>query len=113
MPDSAQDPYGGDEAQGPPRVGAALAEGQAPEGPFAFRYISVFGIVTNMDWEGGKLIRWLHERCGKSEEAHSVMKEDLAGGDDAQRGFWGKRSLVVDHDFVPEPERGDEKFGIR
>ncbi|MCP4344143.1 MAG: IS1380 family transposase [Desulfobacterales bacterium] len=40
----------------------------------------VFGIVTNMDWEGGKLIHWLHERCGKSEEAHAVMKDDLAGG---------------------------------
>jgi len=40
----------------------------------------LFGIVTNMDWEGGALIHWHHERCGKSEEAHSVMKEDLAGG---------------------------------
>ncbi len=40
----------------------------------------LFGVVTNMDWEGGKLIDWHHERCGKSEEAHSVMKEDLAGG---------------------------------
>jgi len=40
----------------------------------------VFGIVTNMDWEGQELIRWHHKRCGKSEEAHSVMKEDLAGG---------------------------------
>ena len=40
----------------------------------------LFGIVTNMDWEGGKLIHWHHERCGKSEEAHAVMKEDLAGG---------------------------------
>jgi hypothetical protein len=40
----------------------------------------VFGIVTNMDWEGQKLISWLYKRCGKSEEAHSVMKEDLAGG---------------------------------
>ncbi len=36
--------------------------------------------LTNMDWEGNRLIRWHHERCGKSEEAHSVMKEDLAGG---------------------------------
>jgi hypothetical protein len=26
------------------------------------------------------LINWLHKRCGKSEEAHSIMKEDLAGG---------------------------------
>jgi hypothetical protein len=44
------------------------------------RRYKVFGIVTNMDWEGEKLIHWLHERCGKSEEAHAVMKEDLAGG---------------------------------
>ena len=40
----------------------------------------LFGIVANMDWEGGKLIDWHHKRCGKSEEAHAVMKEDLAGG---------------------------------
>jgi len=40
----------------------------------------VFGIVTNMDWDGQDLIPWLYKRCGKSEEAHSVMKEDLAGG---------------------------------
>jgi hypothetical protein len=40
----------------------------------------VFGIVTNMDWDGQDLIEWHYKRCGKSEEAHSVMKEDLAGG---------------------------------
>jgi hypothetical protein len=40
----------------------------------------VFGMVTNMDWKGERLIHWQRERCGKSEEAHSVMKEDLAGG---------------------------------
>jgi len=40
----------------------------------------LFGIVTNMDWAGQELIAWLYERCGKSEEAHSVMKGDLAGG---------------------------------
>ena len=40
----------------------------------------IFGMVTNMDWEGERLIHWLHERCGKSEEAHAVMKDDLAGG---------------------------------
>ncbi len=38
----------------------------------------VFGLVTNMDWEGEKLIHWLRERCGKSEEAHAVLKHDLA-----------------------------------
>lgn len=40
----------------------------------------IFGIVTNRDLEGSELINWLHKRCGKSEEAHSIMKEDLAGG---------------------------------
>jgi hypothetical protein len=40
----------------------------------------VFGVVTNMDWNGEQLLHWHHKRCGKSEEAHSVMKEDLAGG---------------------------------
>ncbi len=59
--------------------------GEAPELPFPTMEMKnkgykIFGIVTNMDWEGGDLINWHHERCGKSEEAHSVMKEDLAGG---------------------------------
>lgn len=40
----------------------------------------VFGLVTNMDWEGEELIHWHHKRCGKSEEVHSIMKEDLASG---------------------------------
>ena len=40
----------------------------------------LFGLVTNMGWEGEKLIHWHRERCGKSEEAHSVMKGDFAGG---------------------------------
>ena len=44
------------------------------------RKYKVFGIVTNMDWGGQELIKWLHERCGKSEEAHAAMKTDLAGG---------------------------------
>ncbi len=30
------------------------------------RRYKVFGMVTNMDWEGERLIHWLHERCGKS-----------------------------------------------
>ena len=40
----------------------------------------VFALVTNMDWEGDRLIQWKEERCGKSEEVHKIMKEDLAGG---------------------------------
>lgn len=40
----------------------------------------LFALVTNMDWEGETLIHWYHKRCGKSEEAHAGMKDDLAGG---------------------------------
>jgi hypothetical protein len=40
----------------------------------------VKGIVTNREGSGDELIRWHYERCGKSEEAHAVMKTDLAGG---------------------------------
>ena len=40
----------------------------------------VTAIVTNRDLPGDELIWWYRERCGKSEEAHSIMKEDLAGG---------------------------------
>lgn len=51
-----------------------------PTMPMKESKYKVFGIVTNMDWHGNELIRWLYERCGKSEQAHSVMKHDLAGG---------------------------------
>ena len=47
----------------------------------------LFGIVTNRDWEGSEVVDWLHKRCGKCEEAHSVMKEDLAGGKLPSRDF--------------------------
>jgi hypothetical protein len=53
----------------------------------------VFGIVTNMDWDAQELIEWHYKRCGRSEQAHSVMKEDLAGGtlpsgDFGENGAW-------------------------
>jgi len=40
----------------------------------------IYGLVTNLDWEGAEVISWQQQRCGKSEEMHAVMKEDLAGG---------------------------------
>jgi len=43
---------------------------------------------------GQELIKWHYKRCGRSEEAHSVMKEDLTGG----RLPSGDFGLVVDHD---------------
>src|SRR5208283_1518725 len=40
----------------------------------------LFGVVTNLKIAGDQVIWWLRERCGKSEEVHSVLKSDLAGG---------------------------------
>jgi hypothetical protein len=40
----------------------------------------LFGVVTNCKGPGDGVIWWLRERCGKSEEVHSAMKSDLAGG---------------------------------
>jgi hypothetical protein len=38
-------------------------------------------IVTNRrDEPAAELIQWHYQRCGKSEEAHSIMKSDFAGG---------------------------------
>jgi len=55
-----------------------------PTMAWASQSYKVFGIVTNRreeeGWTGDRVINWVYGRCGKSEEAHSVMKEDLAGG---------------------------------
>lgn len=41
----------------------------------------VFGVVTNLlDTPGRDVILWHRGRCGKSEEVHRILKEDLAGG---------------------------------
>jgi hypothetical protein len=40
----------------------------------------LFGLVTNRDLPGAELIAWHRQRCGKAEEAHAIMKDDLAGG---------------------------------
>ncbi len=47
------------------------------------RRYKIFGMVTNIsetDMDGEEIIHWLHAKCGKSEEVHSIMKADLAGG---------------------------------
>ena len=43
-------------------------------------HYKVYGIVTNRDLPGEQVIWWYQQRCGKSAEAHGVLKEDLAGG---------------------------------
>ena len=43
-------------------------------------WYKVFGIVTNRDLDPQELVWWYRQRCGKGEEVHAVLKEDLAGG---------------------------------
>lgn len=40
----------------------------------------LFGVVTNMNWDGESIIRWHRKRCGYSEQVHSEMKEAFCGG---------------------------------
>jgi hypothetical protein len=45
------------------------------------RIYKVFGIVTNrFDMSGSEVVLWHHGRCGKSEEVHRLLKDELAGG---------------------------------
>ena len=66
----------------PPLPGMASQAGlspqvmEMPEGG----WFKVFGIVTNRDLEPEELVWWSRQRCGKGEEVHAVLKEDLAGG---------------------------------
>jgi len=66
-----------------------------PSMSFGERQYKVFGMVTNRDIQGDKLIWWHRARCGKGEEIHKVMKEDLAGGHlpsyrfGANAAWWG------------------------
>lgn len=58
-------------------------EGQLPFPALALeggRVYKVTAVVTNRDLPGDQLLGWYRERCGKSEEVHSVLKSDLAGG---------------------------------
>jgi len=66
-----------------------------PSMSFGGRRYKVFGMVTNRDIPGDKLIWWHRARCGKGEEIHKVMKEELAGGHlpsghfGANAAWWG------------------------
>jgi hypothetical protein len=39
-----------------------------------------FAVVTNMDWNGERLLRWHREKQGTIEQAHGVLKSGFAGG---------------------------------
>jgi len=60
----------------------------------------LFGLVTNRDLSGDEVIWWSRQRCGKGEEVHKVLKEDLAGGQlpsglfGANAAWWAIRVLA-------------------
>jgi len=90
-----------------------------PSMTFGERRYKLFGLVTNRDLPGDKLIWWDRERCGKGEEMHKIMKEDLAGGHlpsarfGANAAWWGimvlafnlnslMKRLVLPQGWVPK-----------
>jgi len=66
-----------------------------PSMVFGEKRYKLFGLVTNRDIPGDDLIWWHRKRCGKGEEIHKIMKEDLAGGHlpsahfGANAAWWG------------------------
>lgn len=58
-------------------------EGQLPFPALSLgagRLYKVTALITNRDLPGPEVIDWYRERCGKSEEVHRVLKDELAGG---------------------------------
>jgi hypothetical protein len=67
----------------------------------------IAAIVTNRRTEAApELIAWHYERCGKSEEVHSVMKSDFAGGQlpsskfGANAAWWALMILAVNFQSI-------------
>ncbi len=83
-----------------------------PTGGFGRKGLpKLFGVVTNRQGPGDGVIGWLRERCGKSEEVHSGLKSDLAGGQMPSGLFGANADLVGPVDPGVQPERGDEAPG--
>ena len=75
----------------------------------------LFGIVTNLSEEdGGKIVLFHHKRCGKSEEIHRIVKNELGGGHvisskfGAEAAWWHISALslsllnIFKRNFLPE-----------
>jgi hypothetical protein len=75
----------------------------------------VFGIVTNKQEEdGGKIVEFHHGRCGKSEEIHLILKNELGGGHvasgkfGAEAAWWNITAMTLSlfnlfkRNFLPE-----------
>ena len=74
------------------------------------KWYKVTGMVTNRELPGDELVRWYRQRCGKGEEVHSVLKEDLAGAG-CRREVRVERGVVGDSGDGVQSELGDEAVG--
>jgi hypothetical protein len=55
-----------------------------------------FAVVTNIgEWKAGRLIEWHREKAGTVEGVHDVVKNELAGGVNAEQVFWGECGVVA------------------
>jgi hypothetical protein len=90
------------------------------------RVYKVYGIVTNMlEMETSELVLLHHGRCGKSEEIHRILKDDLAGGHviskrfGASAAFWNIAVLasslhnILKNNFLPAPCRKSRPKTLR
>ena len=69
-----------------------------------------YATVTNRwDWNGERLLRWSHERCGTVEPAHDILKNELGGGVlpsyrfGANAAWW--QLVVLTHNLVSALKR--------
>lgn len=84
-----------------PRQGDLFADGAT---------VHYYATVTNRwDWDGERLLRWSHERCGTVEPAHDVLKNELGGGVlpsyrfGANAAWW--QLVVLTHNLVSALKR--------
>jgi hypothetical protein len=59
-----------------------------------------FAVVSNLDWEGGRLLDWHREKAGTIEHVHDELKNGLAAGHMPSQRFavnaaWFKLSLLA------------------
>lgn len=59
-----------------------------------------YAVVTNLDWEGGRLLEWQREKAGTIEHTHDEVKNELGGGHMPSQRFavnaaWLKLALLT------------------
>jgi hypothetical protein len=90
------------------------------------RAYKIYGIVTNMlKIEASELVLLHHGRCGKSEEIHRILKDDLAGGHviskrfGANAAYWNIAVLasslhnILKNNFLPAACRKSRPKTVR